>query len=149
MQARISSSLRQQDAICAFAGGALPHTLLSCCQGALLGMFSTKAVLPLRATCKDTAAAVASHPWEDRETVILCSIGGWRACFPRARCANVRMGAVAGSWRRTPVMDADFVHFVGLWELSMSYCWEVTDAAFVHLQGIRVRRSVRPMACGR
>jgi hypothetical protein len=135
--ARISSSLRPQDAICAIAGGALPHTILSCCQGALLGMFSTKAVLPLRATCKDAVAAVAAHPWEDMETVIQGSIGGWRACFPRARCANVRewCGDVV---RRTPVVDGDFVHLEGLWELTMVSSRSVTDAAFVHLRGIRV-----------
>ena len=61
------------------------------------------------------------------------SIGGWRACFPRARCANVYQIP-----RRTPVADADFVHFVGLWELNMASCKAVTDAAFVHLRGIRV-----------
>ena len=140
MFARISASLQPQGAICAFAGGALPHTILSCCQGTLLDMFSTEAALPLRATCKDAAAAVAAHPWEDRATVIQGSIGGWRACFPQARCANVRMG----DWeddtgvRSTPVADADFVHFVGLWELNMARCRAVTDAAFVHLRGIRV-----------
>ena len=138
MFARVSASLQPQDAICAFAGGALPHTILSCCQGTLLGMFSTKAALPLRATCKDTAAAVAAHPWEDMETVILGSIGGWRACFPRARCANVRSWSRGGVVRRIPVVDADFVYFVGLWELDMSLCRAVTDAAFVHLRGIRV-----------
>ena len=45
---RLSSSLQPQDAICAFAGDALPHTILSCCQGTLLSMFSTRTVLSLR-----------------------------------------------------------------------------------------------------
>ena len=58
---RISASRSPQDAIAAFAGGALPHTILSCCQGALLDMFSTRAVLPLRATCRDAVAAVAAR----------------------------------------------------------------------------------------
>ena len=44
----------------------------------------------VRLVCRELQAAVAAHPWEDRETVILGSIGAWRACFPRARCANVQ-----------------------------------------------------------
>ena len=65
------------------------RTLTAECPGALLAFFShfrglrTAACLPLQ-------AAVAAHPWEYMETVILGSIGAWRACFPRARCANVR-----------------------------------------------------------
>ena len=138
MFAAISASLSPQNAICAFAGGALPHTILSCCQGTLLELFDTRTVLPLRATCRDAVAAVAAHPWEDRATVIMGSIGGWRACFPRARCANVRFHEHAAGWRRIPVVDADFVHFVGLWELNMARCRAVTNAAFVHLRSICV-----------
>ena len=136
MFSRISAS-RSAAPLAAFAGGALPHTLLSACSETLLPFFSTKAVLPLRATCKDAVAAVAAHPWEDMETVILGSIGGWRACFPRARCANVRewCGDVV---RRTPVVDGDFAHLEGLWELGMGGCRAVTDTALAHLRGIRV-----------
>ena len=36
--------------------------------------------------------------------------------------------------RSSFVEDADFVHFVGLWELNMACCREVTDAAFVNLR---------------
>jgi hypothetical protein len=134
---RVSSS--RKDAICAFAGGALPHTILSCCRGTLLSMFTTPAVLPLRAACKEAVTVVAAFPWEDRGTVILGRIARWRACFPRARCANVRMWDPDGlAVRRTPVLDADFVHFAGLWELNMRFCKNVTDAAFVHLRGIQV-----------
>ena len=115
------------------------RTLLAECPGALLQFFGTRQACALRPVCREFQAAVAAHPWEDRETVILGSIGAWRACFPRARCANVRMGAPQrGVVRRTPVVDADFVHFVGLWELNMTCCRAVTDAAFVHLRGIRV-----------
>ena len=115
------------------------HTLLAECPGALLQFFDTPGACALRLVCREFLAAVAAHPWEDRDTVIQGSIGGWRACFPRARCANVRMWASGGRVvRRTPVMDADFVHFVGLWELNMACCVAVTDAAFVHLRGIRV-----------
>ena len=115
--------------------GGKGRTLLAECPGALLQFFDTPAACALRLVCREFQAAVAAHPWEDRRTVILGSIGGWRACFPRARCANVHM---IYRGRRTPVVDADFVHFVGLWELNMTACRAVTDAAFVHLRGIRV-----------
>ena len=113
--------------------GGKGHTLLTECPGALLPFFDTRQACALRLVCREFQAAVAAHPWEDRETVILGSIGSWRACFPRARCADVNMYT-----RRVPVVDADFVHFVGLWELNMKSCTAVTDAAFVHLRGIRV-----------
>ena len=109
------------------------HTLLAECPGALLQFFDTPQACALRLVCREFQAAVAAHPWEDRATVILGSIGGWRACFPRARCANVDKLR-----RRAPVVDADFVHFVGLRELYIESCTKVTDAAFVHLRGIRV-----------
>ena len=119
--------------------GGRGHTLLAECPGALLQFFDTPGACALRLVCREFQAAVAAYPWEDRATVILGSIGAWRACFPRAQCANVRMWARAGLVvRRTPVVDADFVHFVGLWELDMTLCRAVTDAAFVHLRGIRV-----------
>ena len=100
------------------------RTLLAECPGALLQFFDTPGACALRLVCREFQAAVAVYPWEDRDTVILGSIGGWRACFPRARCANVRME----DWeddtvvRQSSVVDADFVHFVGLWELNMSGC---------------------------
>ena len=34
------------------------------------------------------------------------------------------------------MVDADFVHFVGLRRLNMGWCNSITDAAFVHLKGI-------------
>ena len=115
------------------------RTLMAECPGALLQFFDTPGACVLRLVRREFQAAVAAYPWEDMKTVILGSIGGWRTCFPRARCANVRMNGLANAVvRHTPVVDADFVHFVGLWELNMSGCAEVTDAAFAHLQGIRV-----------
>ena len=148
----ISSSLSPWDAICAFAGGALPHTILSCCQTPLLSMFDTRTVLPLRATCRDATLAVAAHPWDDAHTVIHGNIGpallpadpgaqagAWRACFPRARAANVseRYAEENPRGRRWPVLDGDFAHLAGLRALNMSHCSAVTDAAFAHLQGLR------------
>ena len=142
--ARVAAS--QPTDIAAFAGGALPHTILSCCHGTLLDMFNTRTVLPLRAACRDAAAAVAAHPWDDLETVILGNVGpalsppgpsaqrgAWRGCFPRAKGASVS-GKLS---RRAPLQDADFVHFAGLRRLSMARCRAVTDAAFASLAGIQ------------
>ena len=92
--------------------GGRGRTLLAECPGALLQYFDTPGACALRLVCREYQAAVGAHPWEDRDTVILGGIGGWRACFPRARCANVNKYT-----RHAPVVDADFVHFVGLWEL--------------------------------
>ena len=73
-------------------------------------------------------------------TVIHGSIALWRACFPRARGANVLQYEqwLNPNGRRTPLVDADFVHFVGLRGLNMSRCTQVTDAAFEYLKGIQV-----------
>ena len=120
--------------------GSAGRTLLAECPCALLEFFGTPEACVLRLVCRELQAAVAAHPWEDMEAVIRGSIGAWRACFPRARRANVRMltSDRNAAVRRIPVVDADFVHFEGLWELDMSFCKAVTDAAFVHLRGIRV-----------
>jgi hypothetical protein len=133
MFARISAS-RGEHPIGAFAGGALPTTLLSCCSTALLPLLSSAAVLPLRATCREAAAAVAAHPWEDSKTLIRGRVRDWRACFPRARAANVADTAEVP--RGAPLQDADFVHLAGLRTLNMRGSKCVTDAAFAHLAGI-------------
>ena len=115
------------------------RTLQAECPGALLQFFDTPEACALRLVRREFQAAVAAYPWEDRDTVILGSIGGWRACFPRAKCADVRKTNIFGGLvRRAPIVDADFVHFEGLWELNMTGCTAVTDAALVHLRGIRV-----------
>ena len=98
-------------------------------------MFTTMEATTLRQLCKEFKNTVAEFPWEDAKTLIRGSVASWRACFPRARWANV--GQWDNTWgRSTPVVDADFVHFVGLRRLNMSHCKSVTDAAFVHLKGI-------------
>ena len=119
------------------AGGG-QETLLSEVGFVLLPLFTTRDACALRLVCREFLAAVSEHPWEDRETVIQGSIAAWRACFPRARCANVqKWDSRAGSNQRAaPVVDADFVHFEGLRELHLAYCKDVSDAAFVHLRGI-------------
>ena len=117
--------------------GGTQETLLSEVGPVLLRFVSTSDACALRLVCREFLAAVSEHPWEDRDTVIKGSIGAWRACFPRARCANVRKWARGSAEKRAAsVVDADFVHFEGLRELYMAGCTDVTDAAFVHLRGI-------------
>ena len=62
MFARISSSRGIVGPLSAFAGGALPTTILSSCSYTLLQMLSPSAVKPLEATCKEAARAVAAQP---------------------------------------------------------------------------------------
>jgi hypothetical protein len=95
-------------------------------------MFTTKEATTLRQLCREFKSTVADFPWEDEETVIKGSVAAWRACFTRARWANVEQ---YGRGRRTPVVDAEFVLFVGLRKLDMRACTSITDAAFVHLKG--------------
>ena len=119
------------------AGGG-QETLLSEVGFVLLPLFTTRDACALRLVCREFLAAVSEHPWEDRGTEIKGSIAAWRACFPRARCANVQKRELGGgvNIRAAPVVDAEFVHFEGLRELYMAGCQAVTDAAFVHLRGI-------------
>ena len=118
------------------AGGG-QETLLSEVGFVLLPLFTTAEACALRLVCREFLAAVTEQPWEDRDTAIKGSIAAWRACFPRARCANVaRYSMTDDEVRTAPVVDADFVHFEGLRELNMMYCKAITDAAFVHLHGI-------------
>ena len=118
--------------------GGTQETLLSEVGPVLLRFVSTADACALRLVCREFLAAVTEHPWEDRRTVIKGSIRAWRACFPRAHCANVQNRTSYGAEKRAaPVVDADFVHFEGLRELYMAGCTDITDAAFVHLRGIR------------
>ena len=112
-----------------------PDSVLSHSYGALLPMFDTAEATVLRQVCKEFKDTVADFPWEDEKTVIRGSVAAWRACFPKARWASVSQWGKKG--RKTPLVDADFVHFVGLRRLNMSYCRDVTGAAFVHLKGIQ------------
>ncbi len=114
------------------AAGRATETLLSEVGVVLLRMFSTREACVLRLVCREFVEAVSQQRWEDRDTVIQGSIGAWRACFPRARRANVSKT----QGRTASLVDADFVHFQGLRELNMDSCADVTDAAFVHLRGI-------------
>ena len=87
----------------------------------LLPLFTTAEACALRLVCREFLAAT-EQPWEDRETLIKGSIAAWRACFPRALCANVTQADWRQQRRSTPVADADFVHFQGLNELFMEGC---------------------------
>ncbi len=118
------------------AAGSPTETLLSEVGLVLLRFFNTREACTLRLVCREFVEAVRVQQWEDRDTVITGSVAAWRACFPRARCANVRMGDWEQGFRCLPVEDADFVHLEGLRELNMAGCEAVTDAAFVHLRGI-------------
>jgi hypothetical protein len=118
------------------AGGGQESLLSEIGAQYLLPLFTTAEACALRLVCREFLAAVSEQPWEDTQTVIRGSIAAWRACFPRARAANVsRFGL---NCRSSPVVDADFVHLQGLRSLNMFCCKSVTDAAFVHLRGIRV-----------
>jgi hypothetical protein len=121
------------------AAGNPTETLLSEVGLVLLKYFDTREACALRLVCREFVEAVGRQQWEDRETVIKGSIAAWRACFPRARCANVKkiqFLSIKEIKRSAPVVDADFVHFEGLRELDMAGCTDVTDAAFAHLRGI-------------
>ena len=86
----------------------------------LLGMHEA---CSLRLSCQELKQAVADFPWEDMETVIRGSIALWRACFPRARAAHVGGFNNKGIYTTSaPVVDADFVHFVGLRALDINGC---------------------------
>jgi hypothetical protein len=118
------------------AGGG-QETLLSEVGFVLLPLFTTRDACALRLVCREFLAAVTEHPWEDRGTVIKGSIAARRACFPHARCANVREWDVDNkAVCAIPVVDADFLHFEGLRELYVDSSRDVTDAAFAHLRGI-------------
>ena len=82
-----------------------PDSVLSHCYGALLPMFDTAEALVLRQLCREFKTTVADIPWEDDETEIKGSVASWRACFPRARWANVSHRDWGGG-RMTPVVDA-------------------------------------------
>jgi hypothetical protein len=74
--------------------------------------------------------AVALFPWFDTKTIIKSRLGGWRACFPNARAANIS--------EQKRFVDADFVHLKGIHALNTGWCNQagITDAAFVHLKGV-------------
>jgi hypothetical protein len=114
----------------------ISDSVLSHCYGALLPMFDTEEATTLRQLCKEFKNTVADFPWEDERTVIRGSVAGWRVCFPRARWANVAQAPWVKGHRKTPLVNADFVHFVGVRRLNMKGSSSITDAAFAHLKGI-------------
>ena len=90
MYARISASRAPEHAIVAYAGGARVHTIFSCSVHAMLPMFDTRAVLPLRSVCKDMRTAIALQPFADATTRIRSDgVAAWRACFPAACVSNL------------------------------------------------------------
>ncbi len=108
------------------------ESILSHAKGAFLPFFTTMDATVLRALCKEFKEAVTEHKWRDKDTKIKSRVGSWRACFPVAEVVNV-----SGEYNHNgKVTNKDFLHFVGLKSLKMTYCDKVTDAAFVHLKGI-------------
>jgi hypothetical protein len=122
----------------ALAGDSGASSVLSHAAAALLPFFSTWEACALRLVCREFCGAVSAHPWMDSETVIKGSLGKWRACFPRAKAANVRncVEDMMSEVRNKPVVNADFKHLVGMHKLVMAGCRNVTGAAFSRLRGI-------------
>ena len=114
--ARLSASRGALGPLCAFAGGALPATVLSTCGSALLPFLDTRTVLPLRATCHEARLAAAAHPWVDlHNPVPLSRAGGWAAAFPAARAACAVSTAAAAE----PLPARLLAPFAGLRELRL------------------------------
>ena len=122
------------------AGGG-QETLLSEIGFVLLPLFTTADACALRLVCREFLAAVTEHPWEDRETVIQGSIAAWRACFPRALCANVRQYAYRGKVRATPVVDADFTHLEALRELRSTLAGRQRGGRGASARGVPITRA--------
>ena len=134
MFSRLSASFPPGTSIAAFCESALDspggqkntHTLLSTVQHALLPFFTTAAVLPLRATCKEACAAVTAHAWTDIHTVVPSrGLATWRRCFPNVRSAAAEI-----------VRDKDFKHLKGLQVLWAQH-GTFSGAGLVHLHGIK------------
>ena len=89
--------------------------------GSFLPFFDTCAATVLRTLCTEMRDAVAGYAWADGRR-IKGSLVAWRACFPRARRANIE--------RRRDLGDGDFVHLAGIHTLNMSWCNQatITDA---------------------
>ena len=105
-------------------------------EGSVLRFLWQDEVLGLHAASRACREAVAAHAWSDfdekegERSHIVGSVASWRACFPKARVANI-----CGN---KTVADADFALFAGIHTLHMGGCNQatITDAAFVHLRGI-------------
>ena len=123
----------------------------------------------LRTTCTAALLSVKGFIWHDKNTQIKSRLGSWRASFPRATAADVSRyrGLVDGDFVhlrpymdtavlirgtsdptprpmlyvdmhcRYEITDAAFAHLEGIQELNLFGCPEITDAAFVHFKGIK------------
>ena len=109
-------------------------TLLSVLHGAhsvgagVFGFLTTREARALRLVSHECREAVAAARWHDAGTLIGGSLKAWRACFPGAVAANV-------GWR-WDVTDADFEHLVGVKVVAMWNCAGITDTGLAHLRGI-------------
>ena len=122
-----------------FAGGDGDYSILSVLFGAhsigdgIFGYLNMIDSNKVRLLCKECRQAVMDFPWMDDKSDIKGSVKAWRLAFPVARAVNVS--------NRYDFVDADFVHIRGdarvrLHTVNITYCRNVTDAAFVNLRGI-------------
>jgi hypothetical protein len=111
----------------------LPEDLV----GEIMSHFSTAEGRQLRLVCSAARDAVRDYRWEELSTCITGPLSAWRACFPRARAANVR--------NRKDLTDADFVHFEGLRALNMWECSQpsITDARITQLPVVCTHCEIR------
>ena len=129
-----------------FSSSTSAASLVSLAGDALLPFFTATEARTLRLLSRELRAAVAAFPWADTATVIRGDLARWRACFPRARVANV-------SGRRD-LSDADFAHLAGLHTLDMSWCRSprLTDAALAlagpGLRVLNMRHCKQPSITG-
>ena len=101
----------------------------------IFGFLSTREARPLRLVSSVLCADVRNARWYDRDTVITGDLRKWRACFSKARCANVS--------GREDLTDADLVHLRGVEEVNLRDCTQITDAGLAHLRGVRVLNIAR------
>ena len=87
-----------------------------------MGFFTMKEANLLRRVCEEMRVAVAGAAWCDGETHIAGSLASWRKCFPKALAANLE--------GRLDLCNEDFAHLKGISNLNMSWCTQITDAAF-------------------
>jgi hypothetical protein len=131
-----------------FAGGPRAPTLLSVAWDTLLPMLGMQHVGALRLVNKECHTRVTQFPWNEPATEsasvaeghvlrgpwisgLMGSLRSWRACFPRAKSAYLRLKTLD---------DADCEHFRGLQHLETRHCdWRTaTDVGFGQLAGTRL-----------
>lgn len=109
--------------------GTLPINVLSAAGPSVCAFLTMGDATAFRAVCREARASVADQPWTDYGQIV-GSISAWRACFPRAKVANL-------TYRPKTITDADLAHLAGIHTLNIQGCSNVTDAGLAHLEGIK------------